>query len=268
MPDDNNLVSMLDLEQDTEELMGFNPETDANASLPPVPAATYAVKVRFAVEDPEKRWAKGIWGKDNQTTYYTALACEIYNAAELDGRVVREQVSTYTMQRSGTNSVQGVLQALGYGEELKTCKTRSQLVLLLNDALEGDKAAGEAEVDWEASESLSEEERAEYKAKNKKQWRIQGMTRFPDPKKDGQYLPVINHEGVDCRAYNVIKRWITPKVGQAGVGTVTQAPVAAAPKPAMASSAPTARQTAQAPRAASQATVGGPPVPARAGVRK
>lgn len=255
----NNLVSMLDLQADTEELMGFNPEADANAMLPPIPAGLYAVKVRFTGEDPEKRWQKGVWGKDEQVVYYTSVTAEVYNAGDLDGRTVRELVSTYVMARSGTNAVQGLLQALGYAEQIKTCRTRSQLVILLNQALADDAAPAEANIDWEATEPMTPEEREVAKAKGRKVWRMQGMTRFP---KDGEgnYIPVINHEGVDCRAFNVIKNWVTVG-GKSATTNVAQAPAPVAPRVAQAppQAAPRpvqASPVAQAPQ--------GPPVPPRA----
>lgn len=267
-------VSMLNLEADTEELIGFNPEADANAMLPPVPAGEYPVIIRFASDDPDKRWATGVWGSDQQKVYYTSVLCTIYGGGDYDGRVVRHQASTYTMERSGTNSLQALLQGLGMQEQLKSARTRTALVLLLNDALAGDGAPATIETDWEATETLNEEERAAYKAKGKKPFRMQGMTRFekivgPDGKTVTGYQPVARHEGVDCRAYNIVRRFI---VGAATGAAAQSAPQHTAPQPVQApraaSAAPPPVPAAAhgAPQAARRSTgaAGGPPVPAGA----
>lgn len=267
MADEQNYVSMLDLEADTEALLGFNPEADANAMVPPIPAMKASVVVRFTEEDPEKRWKVGIWGKDQQKTYFASVTATLYNSAEYDGRTVRGNVSTFTMERSGTNSIQGLLQACGLQQELQGVTTRKALVTLLNETIgAGDGAPCECEIDWEANEQVTDEEKAKLEADGKKPYRLQGMKRFPvDTTVPGTFQPVVNYKGVDLRAYNVIKRWITPAKEGVHVAQTMSAPKpasASAPQPA--SNAPTrVPQTANG--AASQA--GGPPVPARATTR-
>jgi hypothetical protein len=208
--------------------------------------------VRFEESDPENRWNADIWGKDQQKVFFTRITCTLYSAGDHDGRVVGEMVSTYTSR--GTNSIQGVLQALGYAEQLKGIpKTRAALVLMLNEALQGDGAPAEIEIEWEATEKLSDEERAQMKAEGKKPWRFTGMSRF-DRDADGNPIALKEYKGQQCRAYNVIDRWIT------ATGEAPEAPKAA-PAPPPRAAAPTPRP---APVAAAAAPAG-PPVPRRAG---
>jgi hypothetical protein len=114
--------------------------------------------------------------------------------------------------------------------------------------------------EWEAQEQLSEEEREKLKDEGKKAWRIVGMTKFPEERDEkgkptGKYVPEIDHAGIPCRAYNVVKRFLTPVEGQtAGVEAAPVAPTVAV--------TPTARPAG--PVAAPAATArpaGGPPVP-------
>ena len=267
---DDNFVSMLDLEQDTQELMGFNPEADANAMLPPIPAMRASVVVRFTAEEPEKRWQVGVWGKDEQKTYFASVTATLYGAGEFDGRTVRANVSTYVSRE--TCSVQGLLQALGMQDRLRVSKSRSALVTLLNEALAGDGAACECELDWEANEQTTEEQREVLKKEGKKPYRLQGMKRFPvDPTDNTKFIPVINYQGVDLRAYNVVKRWITVSDASAGAKHV-DTPIMGAPKPVSATAprpaanaAPHAAQTHHQPASAPSAPVqAGPPIPAGA----
>lgn len=265
-------VSLLDLEQDTNEILGFNPAADANALIPPVPQGEYPVILTFMEQDAEKRWKPAIWGSgtaNEQKVYYAVLTATVYNSGEFDGRQVRHQVSTFTTSRMETNSIQAVIQGIGAGEKIVS-NSRGALCVLLNQLLEGNGAAGIAELDWEANEMLDDETAAAYKAKGKKPFKLQGMKRFPkDPTKEGAFMPVVNHEGVDCRARNFVRRFIVSKdagegvetaqgapqpvaVGQMGQ-TSRQAPTHAQPAPAAAQGAPRAATATQ-----------GPPIPAAA----
>lgn len=258
-------VSMIDLDKDTEELVGYNPEQDANSVLPPFPAGRYAVMVRFASDDAEKRWVPGIWGKDQQKVLYTNVTATLYNAGEHDGRVVREMVSTYVSR--GTCSVQGLLQALGYGEQLKGApKTRKALVLMLEDALAGDGAAAEVEIEWEAEEKLQDEERAALKDAGKRPYQVHGMSRF-DKDADGNPDPIKEIKGQPCKARNVVERWISVGVEGAHSTGAPAAPAAPAqPARPVAAAAPTARVAPPAARPGPRPAPSGPPVPA--GARK
>jgi hypothetical protein len=242
--DEKQYVSMLDLKKDTEELLELNPEADANAMLPPIPAGRYLASFQFLQKNPEKRWVPGIWpksGLNQQKVYYTGISATLYNTPEglYDNRQVRDNlISTFIQRNTGTCSIQGLLQCIGVPLP-PTCKTRAQLCGLLNETLEAGDATGEIEVEWEAAENLSEEERDVLKAAGKKSFRLQGMKRFPiDPANNTKHIPVINHLGTDYRAVNIIARYITAGANSATV-VEEQAPVAA----------PVRRTVPQAPRA-------------------
>lgn len=262
-------VSMLNLEADTDEITGYNPEADANAMLPPVPAGRYSVLVSFAEADEEKRFVKAIWGAgaNQQSVVYTSVVCKIYGGDDsVNDRTVGAMISSYTSR--GTNSIQGVIQALGYGEQLRgQPKTRTALVMTLSEALMSE-AHAEIDIDWEVTEKLNDEEREAMKAEGKKPWRKQGMTRF-EKDTEGNYIPEMEYKGVTCRAYNIVDRWVTVGSGQPAGATQQQQPAAAAPTPAQApksaagaNAAPTAARPAQA--AQQTQAAGGPPVPAGA----
>lgn len=267
MADEKQYVSMLDLQNDTDELLAFNPEADANAMLPPIPAGRYLASFQFLEEDPEKRWVPGLWGKKDgqQKVYYTGIAATIYNTPEglYDNRQVRDNlISTFIQRNTGTCSIQGLLQCIGVPIP-PTCKTRAQLCGLLNETLGAGDATGEIEVEWEAAENLSEEERDSLKAAGRKPFRLQGMKRFPvDPADNTKHIPVINHLGTDYRAFNTIARYITASANNAPV-VEEQAPVAApvrrtAPQVVRASQPAQAAPQAQ---ASANGAVQGPPVP-------
>lgn len=270
MAEEKQYISFMDVENDTEELMGYNPEADANASLPPIPAGKYGVLVSFESEDPEKRWQQGVWPKSKpelqQKVVYTNLNVKLYNTGDekIEGRTVREMVSSFIMR--GTCSIQGVLQALGYQEQLKTHKTRGQLAALLNEALSTGEAYSEVEIEWEANEQLTDEERDALTKAGKREWRVQGMKRHFKQGEDGEYIPEIEHNGVMCRARNIVYRWITKSDdAQSAPEVQQQAPQQAAPRQA----APVSQQAPQAPHAPPQRTAppappSGPPIPASA----
>jgi hypothetical protein len=234
-----NVISMLDLENDTEDIAGYNPEADANAAIPPFPAGEYSFTATFKTEVPEERYLSGVWGKKEQKVIYTDVILTLYNTpgGEYDGRMCRTMVSTFTGDRSGTNSMQGFLQCCGKAAELLTATSRKALVYLLEETV-NEGASGKALFDWEASEQLNEDEREKMKDEGKKPWRILGMTKFPEEKDDkgkptGKYIPEIDHAGVPCRANNVVKRFLTPVEGQvSGVEAAPQAPAATATPPA------------------------------------
>ena len=274
MANEVETISMLDLANDEVELLGFNPESDANLNLPPVPEGDYYVNLSFLSDDPDKRWKLGIWGKDEQKVFYTTIVAEVYNSPEgmYDGRKVRDNlVSTMVGKSTGTCSLQGVLQCVG-GKSVvpPSCRTRGQLVVLANEVI-GTGATGLVNLDWIAEEQLSEEELDALKKAGKKPFRKMGMKNFPpDPKNPGQYLPYYNHNGVDLPARNYIKRYYT--ADGTGVGTgMEEAPQAThipqqAPTQAPTNNAPVARapQAAQQAPKAPTAPVGQPPIPARA----
>lgn len=277
---------MLDLEQDTEEILGLNPEADANALLPPVPAGTYLAKLRFTNPDEDvevetangkemqnKRWARKLWGqKAPQKVLVTSITAELYNTegAMYDGRTIRDGlVSTMIQQQTGTCRMQGVIQSVT-GTFPPTCKSRLQFHQLMTATIGEDGAAtGEVEIEWEASETLTEEERQNLKDAGRKSFRVRGMKNFPKDS-DGNPIPEVNHNGETYRAYNIISRYVTAPTQGAGTEQVEQAPVIpqqAPPRRTAPQAAPQAApQQTQQGQAAPQAqqTPQGPPVPPRA----
>lgn len=270
---------MLNLEQDTEEILGFNPDADANALLPPVPAGTYYAKFHFTNpnEDVEvetsqgkelqnKRWATRLWGKTPaQKVLVTNITSELYNTdgGVFDGRTIRDGlVSTMIQQQTGTCRMQGVIQAVT-GVFPPSCKTRPQFFQLLTETIGEDGAAtGQVEVEWEASETLTEEERDALKAAGRKSFRVRGMKNFPVDK-DGNHIPEVSHNGETYRAYNIISRYVTATVGGEGQ-QAEQAPVVPQQAPMRRTAAPQTATATQPPAQQAQ-TQGAPPVPPRAG---
>ena len=261
--DDKPYVSMLDLQADTEEIMGLNPEADANALVPPVPAGVYFAKFSFTGEDPEKRWLTGVWGKNEQKVIYTSITSELYNTngGVYDGRQVRDRmVSSMIRQQTGTCRIQGLVQAIT-GSFPPACKSRLQMVQLVNDLMAA-QPTGEVEIDWEASENLTEEQRDMLKQQGKRAFRLQGMKNFPKDA-DGNYIPEVTHNGEIYRAYNVVNRYITAS-GSQGEHSAAQQPQAQAP--AATQQMPRLSKPVVQTQQTQQAQPQGPPVPPRAAV--
>lgn len=171
-----------------QELEGFRPEADANASLPPIPAGNYQARVTFANESaPDQIWIKKQQdaSKGGKVFYMTELRIETSgNGEETDGRVMRFYASTLVMKGSGTTSIQQVLQPLGFGEALMTrTKTARTQIELLNEALEGGQALIGVKVDWEAQVYDKEQDKTTFGP-------VRGMKRFPLDA-NGQHSPVI-----------------------------------------------------------------------------
>jgi hypothetical protein len=270
--DDRNFVSMLDLEKDVDEIMGFNPEADANALLPPVPAGQYLAKLRFTETDPEKRWMTGAWGKNAQKVVYTSITGELYNTPEgtFDGRQVRDGlVSSMIRQQTGTCRIQGLVQGIT-GAYPPSCRTRPQMVMLVNDLIQ-QGATSLIDVDWEASENLSEEERDKLKDAGKKPFRLQGMKNFPKEMATddrgvmawtGGYIPEVQHNGEAHRAYNIITRYVTaPEGGLQGEQPAVPVVLPPVRNPQVRTAPPVPTQPGV--QASAQAAQG-PPVPHRA----
>ena len=256
-----NVISMLDLENDTEDIAGYNPEADANAAIPPFPAGEYNFTAAFKTEVPEQRYLAGVWGKKEQKVIYTDVVLTLYNTpgGEFDGRQCRTMVSTFTGDRSGTNSMQGFLQACGKADALLTAKSRKALIYLLEETVNAGEASGAALFEWEATEQTTEEEREKLKDEGKKPWRIVGMAKFPPEldakgKPTGRYVPEIDHAGLPCRAYNVVKRFLTPLEGQ-------ESGVEAAPVAVNTPATPSARPAGPVAPPAATRPAQGPPVP-------
>lgn len=279
---------LLDLQSDTEELLGFNPEADANQLLPPMPAGEYHVRFKFTNPNEDfadvdskpanKRWATKIWGKQAQKVLVTSLTMELYNTegGTFDGYTVRDGlVSTMLQTQTGTNRMQGVIQCIK-GEFPPTVRTRPQFMVELTETIgEDGGATGIIAIDWEAAETTTEEEREELKKAGRKPFRVRGMKNFPQAKDGdgnvipGVYVPEVSHNGETYRAYPFVARYITATGEGQEEQVEEQAPVVA----------PQATRAAQAPRAAApqaprapQATAtapqsSAPPVPANATTR-
>lgn len=258
-------VSLLNLNDDTEELLGYNPEADANASIPPFPAGTYPVIVSFMELEPEKIWRKKI-AKDGQVMLMASLTLELYGtpAGAYDGRKVNHLVTTYTSQYGGTNAVQAVLQGLGLAEQVRAIgKQRGPLVNALTEALMAGNATAEGVFDWEARYSVEEPaESGTWVEKFKKT----GMQRFKKLD-DGTYDPMADYQGIGVMARNVLVRFVNPDKAQASKPAQGQTVAPAAPASRQAPVAPAvpapAPQAAPAP-AAAPSSPSGPPIPPRA----
>lgn len=265
---DPEYVSLLSLNEDTEELLNYNPEADANASIPPFEAGTYSVRVYFTETEPEKIWRTKL-AKDGQKMLLTTVTLELYSTPEgkYDGRKVNHGINTYTSQFSNTNAVQALMQGMGLGEHIRAIgKQRGALANALTEALQGGTATAEAVFDWEARHSV---ETAPESGIWEEKFKKVGMTRFKKLE-DGSYDPVADYNGVPVPARNVLIRFINPDLAvaktAASAGQPAQAPrQAPAPASAAGASRPApAPVAAPAPAPASApAPAGGPPVPPR-----
>jgi len=288
---------LLNLQEDTDEIMGLNPEADANALLPPVPAGEYLARLTFTNPDEDfknaegnienKRWGTRTWGaKQPQKVLVTSITATLYNTEGglYDGRQVRDGlVSTMIQNQTGTCRMQGVIQCV-QGVFPPTCKTRPQFYQLMNEVIgENGDATGWVVIDWEASESLTEEERDKLKEAGKKPFRVRGMKNFPQAKDEkgqiipGVYVPEVSHGGETYRAYNVIQRYLTAEGDGQQHQIQEQAPIVIPPqnarqaqRPATSRVAPqqaqqqTQQQQEQATTATASQAPNGPPVPPRA----
>lgn len=171
-------LSLAELELlEQQELEGFRPEADANASLPPIPAGNYQARVTYANDnEPDKIWVKKQQdaSKGGKTYYMTQLRLEtVGNGGEFDGRTMSFYASTLVFKGSGTTSIQQVLQPLGFGEQLMTrTRTVKTQIDLLNEALEGGQALVGIKVDWEAQVYDKEKDETTFGP-------IRGMKKFP-----------------------------------------------------------------------------------------
>jgi hypothetical protein len=282
-----------------QELEGFRPEMDANASLPPIPAGKYQAKISFANESIDERWEKKNKDRNDRPItlrYQTVVRVETSgNGDEFDGRVMMFYPSTLVMKGSGTTSIQQILQPLGFGEALLTrTRTARTQIELMNDALEGEQALIGVNVDWEAQVYDKESEKTTFGP-------VRGMKRFPKDA-NGNHVPIIfkdlkGNEAPDAagvNARNFIRGFMSldalagaghvvaevDEVQEQGVEEpVEETPVVVAPKPAVRSTvpavapsaprppatAPAVPQAQTQPRPAPRPTAAGRPSPVRRG---
>jgi len=222
-------LSIAELELlEQQELEGFRPEADANASLPPIPAGNYQAKITYANEnEPDKIWVKKDKNKQGVpiTPYYMAeLRLEtVGNGEEFDGRTLRFWASTMVMKGSGTTSIQSVLQPLGFGPQLLTMtKTARTQIALMNEALEGGQGLIGVKVDWEAQAYDKEKDETVFGP-------VRGMKKFPKDA-NGVHVPEIFKDlkgretptGEAIMARNFVRGFVS--LGSLG-GSVTTEPV-------------------------------------------
>lgn len=209
MEDDKvQYLSLADLEQDNDELVGFRPNVDANEFLPPVPHSEYEGLLRFSDEHqhPDKRYVpdtttRGEPKKYNKTTLQFVTDGNADETA--NGREFAFFASTL-VRKGGTTSIQAALQGVGaLQSEIDTHKTRGGQCLLLNKYCEGAGSAATGEIDWEASYFDTEYTNAETGEKEGKEYyRLRGMERFPVAAEgDGEYAKSIASIDGDKRYY-------------------------------------------------------------------
>src|ERR1700761_7593158 len=84
-----------------QELEGFRPEVDANASLPPIPAGNYQFKITYAKSDtPDQIWQKKQQDASKGGRLYQMAELQLEtvgNGEEFDGRQMRFYASTLVM---------------------------------------------------------------------------------------------------------------------------------------------------------------------------
>src|ERR1043166_2570667 len=155
MADEKKVLSLTDLEnmQDERELEGFNPEADANAILPPIPAGKYLLNVKHLENEDgvwEEKESEKTGTKYLNTTLVVTVAENPFNAKETWGRTFRvNNVMTMVMENTGTSGVQAVLQGLGKQAELANGpQTATRHAVLLSKSLQSEPLVG-AEVEWE-----------------------------------------------------------------------------------------------------------------------
>lgn len=192
-------VSLAELELLDEELVGFNPEADANATIPPPPAATYLARVYYTnQEEPGKIWEKRMGTKNDSTKVYymSVVTIEMQgNDNELaNGRKLSFYPNTLVrINGGGTSSIQQLLQPLGYEDELlKSPRTVGALTGLLTRALSGGQALLAVEIDWEAQYYDKEKDKTIYT--------FRGMKKFPKDK-NGNPEPFIDWPGTPDGEY-------------------------------------------------------------------
>lgn len=254
-------ISLLSLNEDTEELSNYNPEADANASVPPFPAGIYPCVVTFGNENLDEIWEPGV-AKDGQKFLKTMVKATLYGTPEgaFDGRSVTHHINTYTSKFSNTNSVQALLQGLGLGEDIRAVTARGPLAKALTDALAGGNATAEGVFDWEARYAPEDPPDS---GVYPELFRKSGMKKFVQLP-DGSYDPECDYKGIPVMARNILVKWVNPdkeKTAGAAQGK------ASAPAAAVGQSGPpraAATQAAPSPAPAAAQAQSGPPVPPRA----
>jgi hypothetical protein len=178
-------LSLAQLESDADELVGFRPNVDANAFLPPIVHTEYEGLLRFDDEhqDPDKRWTEDTSRKGEPKKYFKTMLQFVTdgNADEsVNGRDFAVFASTL-VRRGGTTSAQAALQGCGVSsQEIAMNSTRGAQAKLINKYCDGGGTAVTVEIDWEASYFDTDWVNPETGEKEGKEYyRLRGMERFP-----------------------------------------------------------------------------------------
>lgn len=246
MPEGTDRVSLADLIGFDDDLVeqGFNATADANASLPPVPADDYVVKVRFSRgSEPGKEWEPRV--TESGQSYLRAMAEAEIVEGEYEGRVVYAFISTLVSKSRKTNSVQALAQGSGHGDEFAALPNQSakSQAIFISDLLRSEPLCG-ASIDWQVFQKA--EESADGKA-----FQRTGMKKFPKDA-EGNYIPFWTREdNSELKARNVIQKWfaVSAEVAQQvdAAPAPVQAKAATAPASTVVKSAPVATAPAPAP---------------------
>lgn len=257
-------VSLAELELlEEQELAGFNPEADANAGLPPLPAGDYIARVYYTSADPDKIWAPKM-SRKNKPYYGASVTLETVSNKDpmTDGRKFTHNAMTLVTQ-GGTTSCQALLQALGFGEQLmRSPKTAKAQIKLLNDALSGDAALVGVALEWEARFSV---EKKDGSGDYEELKRVRGMKKF-DKDANGDPIPFVDYKGEyegvqydeQVPARNYVKNFIplsdlqgaATSAAPSGQAPGNGEPASNQPAPARAAARPAAAAPTPAPRPA------------------
>lgn len=227
-------ISMNDLAQyEEEQLDGYRGELDANAAIPPLPHDVYLFNVRYAEDDPAKRWEKRIAPKTGKLFFMANVKVESKNntSAAYDGRSWTENVMTMVNTR-GVTGAQALLQGLGVDTLL--LNTHGAQIRALDEQLSGGSAMVGMETDWQARIFDKDAAKLDKDGKpvvidgknvlGQEKWQLRGMRNFPkligaDGQPTGEYSHIIGKDDgykmkdgtpiVDeVRAFNVMRRWV------------------------------------------------------------
>lgn len=237
-------ISLSDMTQFEEEILGYRGDKDANAQRSPLPHDNYVFRVQYAenwpasegeapvplASDPNARWFKGE-AKDGKVYFMTWIKVTTCNNSnpEHDDYSWTEILTTYPTKQ-GTTAAQALLQ--GFDVDTIMLNTHNAQVRALDQHLAGDGTLVGAEVDWIARQFDKNAARRDKQGnpvmKDGQQvmgvetFRLRGMRRFPK-NEDGSHRYTIDSADFpklteEVRAFNEIRRWIpVSRMNQAGV---------------------------------------------------
>lgn len=184
--DDLNDPALLSGEIDT------NADIDAYAAPPPLPDATYRVKIKqIDVKNTKGEPVRFAIKRDkNQQAYaYTALECKVQDpGGKFDNYTIYDRFVSTMQQRNGGVPIVRILTVLGV--KVPTKIKPSDLLDLFFKTVAGEPEL-EVETVWEGG--LDQTDRERFEAADTKQPRVMGMHRFPLAK-DGSRIPDVEME--------------------------------------------------------------------------